>query len=183
MKKTLFILSMLLGSLMVQAQIFINKPNACVITFFSKTSIENISAKNDRVGSAINFKSDSITFKVQTNKFDFPNSLMEDHYNETYMESNKYPISIFKGKFDKHIDTSKPGVYPISCTGTLTMHGVTRTVTATGTITVKNANEITLHSSFNVLLKDYNIEIPTVVTNKIAESIQITVDGTYLKKK
>jgi polyisoprenoid-binding protein YceI len=92
-------------------------------------------------------------------------------------------LAIFKGKFDKDIDTNKPGVYNVSCTGTLTMHGVTKVVTATGTITVKNADEISLHSSFNVLLKDYNIEIPTVVTNKIAETIQITVDGTYLKKK
>jgi polyisoprenoid-binding protein YceI len=182
MKKHLFLLSMLLGSWIAQAQIFINKPGACVITFFSKTAIENISAKNTSVGSAINFQSDSITFKLRTNKFDFPNSLMEDHYNENYMETSKYPTSIFKGKFDKHIDTNKPGVYNVTCSGTLTMHGVTKTVIATGTITVKNANEISLHSSFNVLLKDYNIEIPTVVTSKIAESIQITVDGTYLKK-
>lgn len=181
MKKHIFLLFMLLGSMFVQAQIFINKPGACVITFFSKTAIENISAKNTHVGSAM--QGDSITFKLRTNQFDFPNSLMEEHYNENYMETSKYPMSLFKGKFDKHIDTSKPGVYNVTCTGTLTMHGVTKVVTATGTITVKNADEISLHSSFNVLLKDYNIEIPTVVTNKIADTIQITVDGTYLRKK
>src|SRR4030042_5500221 len=102
---------------------------------------------------------------------------MQEHFNENYMESDKFPKSSFKGKINNpaKIDFTKDGIYPAEVTGDLTIHGVTKTVTATGTIEIKAAI-ITAKTEFTVSPKDYNIEIPALVENNIAKSIDVTVD-------
>jgi polyisoprenoid-binding protein YceI len=98
------------------------------------------------------------------------------------MESSKYPKSTFRGKINEKTDLSKDGVYKVTCTGVLYMHGVEKNITAPGTITVKGG-EVNLVSNFKAKLDDYKIERPKMVIDKIAEEILIKIDATYVAYK
>ena len=109
---------------------------------------------------------------------------MEEHYNEKYMESDKYPKITFKGKIKdlSKVNFSKDGVYQVIVDGDLSLHGVTKTISEPGTIEVKGS-EINAKSNFSVVPEDYKIEIPGLVREKIAKTIPITVDMNYKPKK
>lgn len=164
-----------------QAQVQFTKNGK--ISFFSKTSMENIEAANNQVVSVLNTSSGSLQFSVQVTGFLFKKALMQEHFNEEYMESDKYPKAIFKGTI---ADMSKvnfltDGNYPVSVTGNLTLHNVTNKVTVPGTITVAGG-KINATSTFSVLVTDYKIDIPKVVQGNISKSIEIKVDCNYLPK-
>ncbi len=163
------------------AQVYYTKNGR--ISFFSSTSLQDIKADNNQVLSVLNFQTGAIQFSVLNSAFYFPKAKMQADFNENYMESNKYPKSTFKGTIAdvSNINLSKDGSYKVSVKGDLTIHGVTKNITEPGTITIKDGN-ITAHSSFDVLLKDYHIDIPSIVNNKIAEKIKITIDCNYQKK-
>ena len=105
---------------------------------------------------------------------------MQEHFNENYMESDKLPKSSFKGKITNpgKIDFKKDGIYPAEVDGDLTIHGVTKTISSTGTIEIK-AGIITAKAKFTVSPKDYNIKIPALVEKSIATSIDVSVDIEY----
>lgn len=150
------------------------------ISFFSKTSMENIDAVNNQVVSVINNQTGDIAFSVLVNGFLFKKSLMQEHFNENYMESTKYPKATFKGVSADltKVNLSKDGAYPISVTGDLTLHGVTNKITAPATLTVKGG-KISGSSTFKVALADYKISVPKVVENNISKTIEIKVDCNY----
>ena len=102
---------------------------------------------------------------------------MQQHFNENYVESDKYPRSEFKGTIinNSEINYTKDGTYTAKVRGKLTLHGVTNDVETTGTIKV-NGGEIDALSGFNVLLSDYRIKIPSIVKDKVSNSIKIMVD-------
>ena len=179
-KSSFLILVFFLGVLNSQAQVFMT--NTAKVQFFSETPVENISAVNSSVASLINSKTDSVFFKMKNTSFVFKNALMQDHFNENYMESQQYPFSTFKGKLNEAIDFSKDGVYPVSVSGKMAIHGVERPVTATGQITVKD-NKVTLASEILVRTADYKIEVPKLVFQKIAQEIKINISGLYLPLK
>ena len=108
---------------------------------------------------------------------------MQEEFNENYMESDKYPKSAFKGNITDigSVDLSKDGNYIVHIKGEVTMHGVTKNISTTGNIKIKNGN-ISATASFKVLLADYYIKIPTIVTDKIARDIEVTVSCNYEKK-
>ena len=108
---------------------------------------------------------------------------MQEHFNENYMESSKYPRSEFKGEIAdiNSVNFNKDGNYNVKATGKLTIHGVTKNVSIPGTITVKG-NTATLNSKFNVKTADYNINIPKVVEGKIAKEIEVTVNSILTQK-
>ena len=149
------------------------------ITFFSKAPLEDIEAVNNGVESKIASSNGQMVFMLLIKGFQFPNRLMQDHFNENYMESNTYPKGDFKGHITniKEIDFTKDGVYPAKIKGMLTIHGVTKEQVADGTIEVKGG-KIIGKSTFDVLLKDYNIG-GAMIGKKIAESIKVTVDCEY----
>lgn len=151
------------------------------ITFFSSTPVENIEAFNNEVAAAIDAKTGEVAFQVPVKSFKFEKSLMQDHFNENYMESDKYPKSEYKGKVAdiNKVNLSKDGSYDVKTTGKLTMHGVTKEVSIPGTLVVKNG-VVTVNAKFTVKPADYNIKIPGVVENKIAKDIEVTVN-TVLK--
>ena len=153
------------------------------ISFFSKASLENISADNNQVISVLNIETGVLEFSVLNNAFHFPKAKMEEDFNENYIESNKYPKSTFKGNITdiSNISSLKDGSYQVNVNGDLMIHGVSKNIITPATITIKDGN-ISATSSFKILLKDYNIRIPTIVTNKIAENIEITVSCNYEKK-
>lgn len=153
------------------------------ISFFSKTMMENIDAENNQVLSVLDIQTGSIQFSLLNNAFHFPKAKMEDDFNENYIESNKYPRSTFKGTIMdiQKINFASDGIYKVNVTGDLTVHGITKNISAPGTITIKNGM-VSASSSFNILLKDYKIDVPSIVFNKIAESIKVNIDCHYQKK-
>jgi polyisoprenoid-binding protein YceI len=153
------------------------------ISFFSSALLEDIKADNNQVISVINTATGEIQFSLLNNAFHFKKALMEDHFNADYIESAKYPKSTFKGTITNlsSINFNSDGTYSVTVSGSLNIHGVTKTISVPGTITV-TGGKISAVSKFNVRPKDYNISIPASVKNNIAESIELTISCLYEKK-
>lgn len=182
MKKLWIALAVLVGfAVNASAQKYMTRTGK--VTFFSSTPLENIEAFNNEVSSVIDSKTGEMAFIVPIKSFKFEKALMQEHFNENYMESDKFPKADFKGKITnlEAVDFSKDGSYTVKATGKMTIHGVTRDISVPGTITVKG-NTATVASKFNVQPSDYDIKIPGMVANKIAEQIEVTVN-TILKQK
>ena len=151
------------------------------ITFFSKTKIEDIKAKNNEVFSSLNSQTGALQYLVLIKSFQFKKAAMQQHFNEKeYMNSSEFPKSEFKGTITNlsAIDFKKDGSYPAIAEGDLTMHGVTNKVKINGTITIKGG-KIASTAVFKVKLSDYGIKVPVIVTSKIAETVDINVDCDY----
>jgi polyisoprenoid-binding protein YceI len=177
---TLFLAFLACSAFMAPAPTGLLKTHTGHIWFFSKGATENIEAHNKQVGSSLNTATGDMLFSVAIKSFEFEKEKMQEHFNENYMESDKYPKSTFKGKVSdiSKVNFKKDGAYNVNVSGDLMIHGVTKKVSAPGTLTVKG-DEVTAKSKFMVALKDYNISIPTAVTQKIAENIEINVDISY----
>ncbi|MDB5132648.1 MAG: polyisoprenoid-binding protein [Mucilaginibacter sp.] len=152
------------------------------ISLYSSAPIEDIKAVSTVGVSVYNSSSDELDFSVPIRSFQFDKSLMQEHFNSDYMESDKYPRATFKGKIQEHIDVTKDGAYPVKVSGALSVHGVTQNRTIPGTISVKNG-VISMTSEFMVKCTDHHIDIPQIVFHHIAESIQINVSATYSSYK
>lgn len=174
--KYLITVIMLAASWMVHAQIVTSR--SAKLSFFSEAPIENISAESNTGVSALNLSTKTIYFKVPMRSFKFKKSLMQEHFNENYMESDKYPFSEFNGKINEQIDLTKEGTYPVTVQGSLNIHGVTKNYTVKAELRVKGG-EITATSSFPVKLADHDIKIPRLVIKNIAEIVQVTVATQY----
>ncbi|MHC2990175.1 hypothetical protein OB13_00710 [Pontibacter sp. HJ8] len=148
------------------------------VVFFSKAPLEDIAAENDAAVSLINTGTNEIVVRLAISQFSFPNKLMQEHFNERFMESDKYPNATFKGKINEAIPWDQPGTYPASATGVLSIHGKEANRTIKGTITVAE-QQLGLDSKFKVALVDHDIQIPTIVFNKIAEVIDVTCQFRY----
>jgi polyisoprenoid-binding protein YceI len=147
------------------------------ISFYSKAPLEEIEGKNKTVTAVLDSKSGALQFAVQMKGFEFEKQLMQQHFNENYVESDKYPKAEFRGSItnNSEINYSKDGTYTANVAGKLTIHGVTKDVSTTGTVKV-DGGKIDANSTFNVLISDYNIKIPSIVKDKISNSIKVTVD-------
>jgi len=147
------------------------------ISFLSKAPIEEIEGKNKTVTAVLDSKTGAMQFAVQMKGFEFEKQLMQQHFNENYVESDKFPKAEFKGTVtnNRDIKYSKDGTYTAKVKGQLTIHGVTKDVETTGTFKI-NSGKIDANSTFNVLISDYNIKIPAVVKEKVSNTIKITVD-------
>lgn len=148
-----------------------------LVSFFSSTSVENIKAENNQVLCVLNAQNGELQFSLLNKGFHFPKALMEEHFNENYIESNKYPKSTFKGTVAdiSKVSFDKDGTYPVTVKGDLNIHGVTKAVSTAGNIIVK-AGKATASSKFTVKLADYNISIPNLVKDNISQNIEITVN-------
>jgi polyisoprenoid-binding protein YceI len=181
MKNTIIMLVALIGlSISASAQIY--QTASGKISFFSKTPVEDIDAKSNTTVVLLNTNNNEVVFKVQNTAFKFPNKLMEEHFNEKYMESEKYPNSIFSGKINETIDFTKDGSYDVTVTGKLNIHGVEQLRTFNGKVVVQ-AQSIQLVSDFKVKVADHKIDIPKLVVAKIAEVIDVHVDTTLIPRK
>jgi hypothetical protein len=148
------------------------------ITIYSSALIEDIKAESQNGVSVFNPTTGELNFSVPISSFQFLKAFMQQHFNSDYMESDKYPRAIFKGKVTDHIDVTKDGTYPVNVTGDLTVHGITLSKTVQGNIMIKNGI-ITMASQFIVKCADHHIDIPQILFYHIAENIQITVSATY----
>jgi polyisoprenoid-binding protein YceI len=152
------------------------------LSLYSEAPIEDISAETSSGTSVFNASTGDIAFSVNIRSFTFPKSLMQEHFNTDYMESDKYPKATFKGKMQQQIDVTKNGTFPVTATGDLTVHGVTQNRTIAGKVTVDNGT-VTITSEFMVKCADHHITIPRLVFHNIAESIQMKVNATYTPYK
>lgn len=183
MKKTILLSLFVTATVLVNAQA-VQMTKTGKISFYSRAkSIDKVEAENNEVSSILNPQTGDMVFAVLIKSFHFASALMEEHFNENYLESGKFPKSTFKGKITNlaAVNFAKDGAYPVTVEGDLTMHGVTKTATAPGSVTVKGG-KVSATAKFQVKLKDYSISIPSLVADKISEDIDITVDCKYEPK-
>lgn len=164
------IIFLLTVSATAQAQIY--QSTKTEVSFFSKTPLEDISAVSREATALIDFGKNKLAVRIPIKSFHFPNGLMEEHFNENYMETTKFPNAQFTGDLSTPVDPTKPGTYKVKATGQLTVHGVTKPRTLEGTLVIADG-KAALTSAFNIQLVEHNIEIPTAVLMKIAESIDV----------
>lgn len=159
----------------VSAQKYITKTGH--IRFFSSTPMEDIEAHNRQVNAALDAETGDLVFRVLMKSFQFEKALMQEHFNENYVESDKYPNATFRGKITniKDVDFTKNGKYEVNIEGDLTIKDATNKINEKGTLEV-NGDMVRGQSTFYVLVNDYNIEIPNTVANNIAKSIRVDVD-------
>jgi hypothetical protein len=179
MKKITLICIIALG-IKTNAQIFVGEK--CSIKFFSETKMENIDAENKVTKPVFNAKDGHFIVQAQQTAFVFKSAFMQEHYNENYVESEKYPYAKFDGLVVEKIDYTKDGTYNVSIAGKLSMHGVELPRTITGTIVIKGG-VITMDSKFDVKVADYKIKVPSLYVEKIAENIQVTFHSEMIPMK
>lgn len=162
----------------VSAQKYMTKNG--YIGFYSKTPMEEIKADNNQVASVLDTGTGEMVFQVLMKSFHFERALMEEHFNENYVESDKYPKSAFKGKITNlsSVDFKKNGTYDVTVEGDLTIHNATNKVSIKGTLEVITGG-INANSKFNIVPEDYKIEIPGVVREKIDKNLAVTISVKY----
>jgi polyisoprenoid-binding protein YceI len=172
---TILILFMMIG-ISGYSQKYLTKNGE--IRLYSETPLETINPENKQVNAALDIQTGDFVFKVLMKSFVFEKALMQEHFNENYVESDKFPNATFQGKVTniKSIDFTKPGSYDVQVEGDLTIHGVTRKISEKGNFTVESGDKIHGTSKFLVIPADYDIKIPSAVMGKIAESIEVNVD-------
>jgi hypothetical protein len=150
------------------------------IAFTAGTPVEDIDAINKSVTSIFDTSTGQIEFAVLIKGFEFKRGLMQEHFNENYLESEKFPKSIFKGRFDdvSKMSFQKDGSYPTTVTGILEIHNVKKEVRVSGTIIVEKGI-ISSTATFKVLLEDYGIKIPGAVKDKISPTADVKINCTY----
>ena len=148
------------------------------VNIYSSTPLEDIKAQSVNTVSVIIPKSKQVIFQIPIKSFVFARSLMQEHFNESYMESDKFPTATFKGNIIDNVDFDKDGIYNVNVKGILNMHGVSKERTIKGIITIIKGKP-SINSNFDVACADHDIRIPSVVFKKIAEVISITVSGNY----
>lgn len=143
----------------------------------TKSPLENIEATNKSATCVVDTKTGTLQFAVMMKGFEFERALMQEHFNENYVESSKFPKAEFKGQIvnNGEINYSKDGTYTAKVKGKMTIHGETKEVETPGTIVIKNGKVMT-NAAFIIQLSDYNISIPSVVSDKISNTVNISID-------
>lgn len=175
MKRSLFIPIIALFTHFSMAQ-GLFKSTSSKVSFYSHTPLEDIEAISDKATAVINPTTNQLAFVVPNTSLVFHNSLMQEHFNEKYMESAKYPKSTFSGKITEKIDWATDGEYPVSVVGKLNIHGVEMERTIKAVIAVKKGI-ISAKSEFFVKTADHKIEVPKLVWEKIAEEMKVNVSA------
>jgi hypothetical protein len=178
MKRLIFLLILPCLVFTANAQKYMTKNG--FIGFHGHTPMEDIKADNNQVASILDILTGELVFQVLVKSFHFDRALMEEHFNENYMESDKIPKSTFRGKITNlsSVDFKKIGTYDVIVEGDLTIHDVTNKITTKGSVEVVS-DGINANSKFNIVPEDYKINIPGVVREKIAKSLEVTVSMKY----
>lgn len=185
--KKLVLLAFVFGSVLsVSAQKFFSKDAKISFDATSKTSPDKIAALNPKGTIVVDAATGKLEMAVLVKGFRFEKALMEEHFNENYMESNKFAKATFAGEavdFKKTVNLAKDGDYTVPVKGKLTMHGITKDVETKGIFTVKGGKITAAKASFNTILADYKIAIPKIVSDKIAKEATIDITATMQQLK
>ena len=183
MKKIILALTLffLINSSFAQKRFFTKTGN---VSFRAGTAVEDVDGVNKSATCIFDASTGEIQFAILIKGFEFKSALMQEHFNENYMESSKYPKSTFKGKIiniDK-VNFQKDGAYPVTVIGSLDIHGIKKEVETSGVLKV-SGETVLASAEFSVALADYYIEIPGLVKDKIAKTakIQVNCNSTLLK--
>ena len=172
----MFLLMVLVVQCAVSQPVYLATGGTC--SFFSATPVENIDAHSTSMSSVLNTNTKELLFKVPISTFKFKKALMQEHFNEKYLESEKFPYAEFKGRLNESVDFSKDSTMQVTATGVLNMHGVDKSITETGTLTIKEG-KIEISCDFKVAIKDYKITIPKIVVANIAEVVDVKLECIY----
>src|SRR5579859_4448472 len=145
------------------------------IGFYSKTPLEDIKGENNQVYSVIDAGKKNLAFAALLKGFIFPKELMQEHFNENYVESDKYPKATFSGAYTGDVALDKDGVYKVVVKGSLTLHNITRTVETAATLEVKGGHLVGA-AEFKLKPEDFSIGIPSIVRDKIDKEILVKVN-------
>ena len=175
MKNLIFIFILLTANVSQAQQKLFTKNGS--ITFTSKAPVQTIQAVNNKVLSVWETASGIIEFSLLVKGFQFPKALMQEHFNENYLESDKYPKATFKGVIEnsKSIVFTGDNIQNVKVNGVLTMHGISKQIVIPATIKIKNG-EVSAVSNFVVSLDDYAIKVPSVVSESINKKINIQIN-------
>lgn len=176
MKKSLIITTLILSlaaSQKAYSQLYSTRTG--FVGFYSKTALEDIKAENNQVYAIIDAGKQNLAFQLLVKGFIFPKELMQEHFNENYVESDKYPKASFSGAYTGTVMPGKEGVYKVTVKGNLTLHNTTRTIEIPATIEVKNGH-LQGMAEFKVKPEDFNISIPSLVRDKIDKEITVKVN-------
>jgi hypothetical protein len=146
-------------------------------------AFEPVEAKSNSTTVILNTSSGDIAALLFIKSFHFKVALMEEHFNENYMDSDKFPKATFKrniADFDMSALSSTAKEYNLS--GTLTVRGKTKEIATTAMIS-KEGDKVIIQSKFAVKPQDFGIDIPSIVRNKIAKEINITLNYELIEKK
>lgn len=149
------------------------------ILFFSEAPVEDIKANNPDGKSAFDISNGEVVFSIPIKSFEFEKSLMQEHFNENYLESDKYPSATFRGKIS-NFDTTNVTKQHATAKGVMTIHGVKQDISVEGELLLKD-EEVEINAKFPIRLEDYKIKIPKVVFYNIAEVIEVTIKFHYEK--
>lgn len=152
------------------------------VRFFSEAPMENIEAENHQVAGVIDMRTGEFAFRLKIEDFQFKKSLMQEHFNENYLESELYPLSTFTGVIEGLGNLDLANEQEVKVTGEMLMHGVKQTLTLSATISVKT-EEFELAANFPIRLADYQIEIPKLVFYNIAEVVDVSIQMSLSKLK
>ncbi len=146
------------------------------VSFFSATPIEDIEARTQQVAAVLDFTSGQLAFSLPVKSFVFKRTLMQEHFNENYMESDKYPKATFSGRFVglEASTLAAAGPHTVQVEGDLTLHGVTHRIQVPASVELKGS-QVLAAATFPVASADYNIEIPLLVRSNIAKTVTVRV--------
>lgn len=151
------------------------------IRFFSSMPIENIQAESNKAVCVLNTQTKKVYSKVAMTTFSFPKKLMQEHFNENYIESDKYPYGTLDAVIVEDLNFTADGTYDVTLRGTFEVHGVKQQRDIKGKLTIKNGQPYQAVSSFVVKLADHKIKIPKAVVLNLAEEIKVDVDFIFQK--
>ncbi|NQY28543.1 MAG: YceI family protein [Flavobacteriaceae bacterium] len=177
-KTTLFLISFLAINIGIAQEKLTTRTGKVI--FQSETAIETFSAENNQAASILLVDKKVIAFNVLLKSFKFEKALMEDHFNEKYVNSDKYPAAKFKGSFTNEINFKTPNTYKgVIIRGNMNFHGVTKPLTVIADIKINDDNSISFLSTFKLNLEEYNIEIPSLVKDKISPDVAVSIETNY----
>ncbi|WP_422362234.1 YceI family protein [Reichenbachiella sp.] len=174
MKKSTIVFIFLVFGFSTFAQKYVSDQSR--VYFYSSAPVEDIEAVNKQSKSAMDLSNGGFAFSIPSNQFQFKKSLMQEHFNENYMESEKYPKATFTGKVKDW--ESFEGERQVVASGDLTIHGVTKNVDIPAQLTILQ-NELIVDSVFPVALAEYKIKIPKALFYNIADTVEVTVHFEY----
>jgi polyisoprenoid-binding protein YceI len=147
----------------------------------STTSIEVFQARAEDGEAAFNSSTGKLAFKGNVKSLKFSNALMQEQFNEDYMESDKYPQLSFVGEVDNMPDFTKDGEYTLKAKGVFSIHGIERTKDVNVNFVIENG-KLKVYASFQLRPREFNIQIPNIVIEKIAEEIEIIINTDLISK-
>jgi polyisoprenoid-binding protein YceI len=174
LRSSLVIIAVVFNAVVSGQEKFYTKTGS--ISFFSKTDLEDIDAHNRSVTCVLDTKTGNVQFSVLMKGFEFKKALMQEHFNEDYVESDKYPRSEFKGQIvnNSSLDYTKEGTNQARVKGQLTIHGQTKEIETDGTVSIKDG-KIFIACEFPVAIADYKISVAAFAKNKVAKTINVRV--------